>query len=62
MANFFLQNYHLGLYGAELELKKETCFLGLVLDSKLSGKPNITDGLRKASIGLYACNKVLGKE
>ena len=52
----------LKLNGTELKLKQEAHFLGLILGRKLSCKLNVINRIKKASIVLYACNRVLGRK
>ena len=50
----------LTLSGSDLQLEKQTKFLGTILDSRLSWLPNIDYRLRKALITLACCKRIVG--
>jgi len=49
------------LNGTRLVFTDRARFLGLILDSKLSWRPNTTERVKKATMALYACRSAVGK-
>lgn len=48
------------LNGITLSVADKACYLGLILDRKLSWKLNVEDRVRKAAIALYSCKRTVG--
>lgn len=49
------------LRGTRLVFNEQAKFLGVILDRKLSWKPNIAERVKKATIALYSCKTAIGK-
>jgi len=49
------------LNGTRLAFTDKARFLGTILDSKLSWRPNIMERVNKATIALYSCKSAIGK-
>lgn len=47
--------------GVQLQLTGQVKYLGIILDRKLSWKPNVEERVRKASVALYCCKGAIGK-
>ena len=54
------ENPELKLYGEPIKVSKRAKALGVILDSKLSWKPNIDHRIAKATVALNCCRKVVG--
>ncbi|XP_037941860.1 uncharacterized protein LOC119674776 [Teleopsis dalmanni] len=48
------------LNGTLLPLKTQTKYLGVIVDSKLTWKPNVEERVKKATNALYACKRMPG--
>ena len=47
--------------GHQLEISKKATLLGITLESKLTGKPHITQIARKATVALLQCRQIVGR-
>jgi ribonuclease HI len=47
--------------GIRLAFADRARFLGIILDSKLSWKPNIVERVNKANVAIYSCRNAIGK-
>jgi hypothetical protein len=45
-----------------LVLTDKARFLGILLDSKLSWKPNTIERVKKATVALYSCKNAIGRK
>jgi hypothetical protein len=50
------------LNGTMLVLTDKARFLGILLDSKLSWKPNTIERVKKATVALYSCKNAIGRK